>query len=159
MLHLPRDMKSTRAPSTPAPSTPAAPQQPGCLQRIAVAVVEHKDRFLVGVRPPGVPLEGYSEFPGGKVRDGETTAEAAERECLEETGLSITVGDLYDCTVHYYAHGVVELHFFAAAAQDPQQAARAPFRWVARNDLPSLRFPPANARVLEVLLAASERPG
>ena len=61
-------------------------------QQIAVAVVEHDGRFLVGLRPAGKPLAGFSEFPGGKVHSGETPAEAAERECREETGLSVVVG-------------------------------------------------------------------
>ena len=123
------------------------------IERIAVAVVEHDGCYLVGVRPPGGPLAGYCEFPGGKVRDGETPAQAAGRECLEETGLRVTVGGLYDRTVHAYEHGTLELHFFAASPSDPQPQARPPFRWVARRDLPTLHFPAANARLLEVLLA------
>ena len=37
---------------------------------IAVAVVEHDRQYLIGKRPPGVPLAGYCEFPGGKVHPG-----------------------------------------------------------------------------------------
>ena len=60
---------------------------------IAIAVVEHEDRLLVGRRPAGVPLSGYCEFPGGKVKPNESSKEAAVRECLEETGLSVIVAD------------------------------------------------------------------
>ena len=47
---------------------------------IAVAVVEHDDRFLVGQRPAGKPLAGYWEFPGGRVEEGESPQQAAIRE-------------------------------------------------------------------------------
>jgi 8-oxo-dGTP diphosphatase len=121
---------------------------------IAVAVVECDDQFLVGLRPEGVPLAGYWEFPGGKVREGETPADAAARECREETGIRVTMSRLLLRTVHDYEHGVLELHFFAAVLSDPQPAPRPPFRWVVRQDLPTLRFPPANSGLL-VMLGAS----
>jgi mutator protein MutT len=55
---------------------------------VAIAVLEHNGKFLVGVRPPGVPLAGLAEFPGGKIDLGETPEAAAIRECREETGLA-----------------------------------------------------------------------
>jgi mutator protein MutT len=55
---------------------------------IAVAVVEHQGRFLIGKRPDDAALGGYWEFPGGKVEQGESPADAAIRECLEETGVA-----------------------------------------------------------------------
>ena len=44
---------------------------------IAVAVVEHAGRYLIGLRPAGEALAGYWEFPGGKVPQGELPGEAA----------------------------------------------------------------------------------
>ena len=79
---------------------------------IAVAVVEHDRQYLIGKRPPGVPLAGYCEFPGGKVHPGETPAAAAERECLEETGLQVEVVRQLDAAVHDYDHGQLQLYFF-----------------------------------------------
>ena len=40
------------------------------LTEIAVAVVEHAGCYLIGLRPPGVPLAGLWEFPGGKTQPG-----------------------------------------------------------------------------------------
>jgi len=60
---------------------------------IAVAVVVHDGRVLVGRRPPdAAEAPGLDEFPGGKVEPHETSAEAAARECLEEAGIAIDVG-------------------------------------------------------------------
>jgi mutator protein MutT len=117
--------------------------------QIALAVVRHGDRVLIGQRPPGVPLAGYWEFPGGKILDDETPQEAAARECREETGLEIHMGTLLSLADHEYAHGRVRLHFFAAEPLDPAQPPAEPFRWIAIVDLFTYRFPPANAGVIQ----------
>lgn len=118
---------------------------------IAVAVVQQQDRFLVGVRPEGASLAGYAEFPGGKVREGETPQQAAVRECREETDLEIELGQAFPEVVHDYDHGRVRLHFFAARPIDPAALPRPPFRWVRRGELARLKFPEANAALLASL--------
>jgi mutator protein MutT len=123
---------------------------------IAIAVVERAGRFLIGHRREGVPLAGLWEFPGGKVRSGETPEEAAARECLEETGLAVRIGRLLATVQHEYEHGRVLLHFFAAVPQSPQTQPRGPFRWVARAELTRYEFPAANAAVIEKLMAARD---
>ena len=127
---------------------------------IAVAVVEHAGRFLIGRRPQGVPLAGYWEFPGGKVRDGETPAEAARRECFEETGLAVSVGGEYSQVVQRYDHDRLRLHFFACRPDGPSipsshgvPSAPEGYRWVTAVELKSYRFPPANEALVALLSA------
>jgi len=120
---------------------------------IAVAIVEHQDRFLVGLRPEGTALAGFWEFPGGKVKAdaGESPAAAAKRECLEETGLAVEIQRAVLTQTERYAHGAVSLQFFACTPVDPQQPPRHPFRWVARDELRQYEFPSGNRQVLELL--------
>jgi mutator protein MutT len=118
---------------------------------IAIAVVENDDRFLIGQRPPGVVLAGFWEFPGGKVRQHESTNEATVRECREETGIDVEVVGTYGERLHKYDHGVVHLHFVACRPRDPLQPPYSPFRWVMRQDLSRYPFPPANDELLTVL--------
>ena len=117
---------------------------------IAIAVVEHEGRFLIGQRPASAALAGYWEFPGGKIEPGETPAAAAIRECLEETGLVVEALFRYPTHVEEYGHGTVELHFIGCQVALPRiLEPRQPFRWVARAELADLRFPAGNRRVLE----------
>ena len=126
---------------------------PDSRTRIAIAIVEHDGRFLVGQRPPDVPLAGLWEFPGGKVQAGETPEAAAVRECFEESGLAVQVIDERAVVQHDYAHDRVELHFFRCAPVDPNESPRMPFRWIAATGLADLRFPDANRVVLDQIIA------
>ncbi len=119
---------------------------------IAIAVVQLDDRFLIGQRPQGVPLAGYWEFPGGKVIEGESPADAARRECFEETGLEVEIGAAYPEVVHQYDHDKLRLHFFVAQPIDISAKPQCPFRWVARHELRDYQFPPANAGLIAHLL-------
>jgi 8-oxo-dGTP diphosphatase len=126
---------------------------------VAVAVVEANDRYLVGVRPEGVPLAGLAEFPGGKVEDGESPKAAAVRECFEETGLMVKVTEKYFSKIHQYKHGLLEIHFFrchlVTASSLNTCLPRLPFRWVTAEELATLEFPAANHQLTELLLPAA----
>ena len=118
---------------------------------IAIAVVQEGEHFLIGQRPPGKPLAGYWEFPGGRVEPGENPGEAAVRECLEETGLHVVVEGSYGDWLHHYEHGTVRLFFFACRPLPPRRLPRAPFRWVDRGDLAGGRFPSGNDALIAQL--------
>lgn len=139
-------------PELPIPSPPA--HWP---QTVAIAVVEHQGRYVIGQRPPGVPLAGLWEFPGGKVRADETPRQAAVRECLEETGLIVDAEETLAVVSHRYDHGSLELHFFCCRPRLPEAPLAPPYCWVSGCDLPGYRFPEANASVL-ALLARRQTP-
>lgn len=133
-------------------------------QRIAVAVVRRGNEYLIGQRPPGVPLAGLWEFPGGKVHSGETPAQAAMRECREETGLDVTIVDALALVRHSYPHGELELHFYAcepaagsAVAPHGATAPRGGFQWTSVKRLAQCEFPAANAQVIAQLIARHEQ--
>jgi mutator protein MutT len=119
---------------------------------IAIAVVERDGCFLIGQRPPGVPLAGLWEFPGGKIQPGETPEAAAVRECLEETGIAVEPLFRYPEHVHAYEHALVRLLFIACkTADDPPAKPHAPFRWASRDQICKLSFPSGNTAVLRMI--------
>jgi len=57
---------------------------------VAVALVDADGRVLLAQRPPGKPMAGLWEFPGGKIHDGETPEAALIRELKEELDIDVT---------------------------------------------------------------------
>ena len=64
--------------------------------KVAAAVlVEQDDRILL-IQRANLPSQGLWSVPGGFMDADEDPARAAERECLEETGLIVCVTSLLD---------------------------------------------------------------
>ena len=58
----------------------------------AAALIDSTGRVLVQQRPPGTPMAGLWEFPGGKIDEGETPKQALVRELDEELGIAVDPG-------------------------------------------------------------------
>lgn len=119
---------------------------------VAAAVVERDGRFLVTRRLEGTHLEGLWEFPGGKCDAGESLDECLRREIAEELGTDVSVGQEIFHVTHQYPGRSITLHFFECSLTgDPRALIGQEMRWVAREDLKSLQFPPADDRLIELL--------
>lgn len=110
---------------------------------------------LLLVRRANEPNRGLWSIPGGRLEPGETAAEAAARECYEETGIEVAVGELL-ATVDLGPYVVDD---FAAtvvggtlrAGDDATDAC-----WCAPDELPSL---PLTAGVADLLVRMGVLPG
>jgi 8-oxo-dGTP diphosphatase len=125
---------------------------------VTAAVIEQNERFLVTRRPTGTHLEGCWEFPGGKCDGGETLSACLVREIGEELDAGVRVGaEIYSVT-HAYPERTVELHFFSCElVGEPRPLLGQEMRWATREDLKTLRFPPADFELI-ALLAERRRP-
>jgi len=80
---------------------------------VAVAIITRSDgSFLLARRPEGKPYAGYWEFPGGKVKPGESSLHALNRELMEELGIHIELAYPWITRVFTYAHATVRLYFY-----------------------------------------------
>jgi mutator protein MutT len=119
---------------------------------VAAGVIEEDGRFLVTRRPRGVHLAGYWEFPGGKCEATEDLAACLRREILEELGADAEIADELLCVSHEYPGKIVELHFIACRlTAPPTPMLGQEMRWIARRDLRSLDFPPADEALIALL--------
>jgi 8-oxo-dGTP diphosphatase len=119
---------------------------------VTAAVVERDGHFLVTRRLAGTHLAGLWEFPGGKCHPGETAEACIVREVREELGAGFEVTRLIFETVHRYAERSVELQFFRGElVGDPRPMLGQEIRWVPREALATLEFPPADALLVERL--------
>jgi 8-oxo-dGTP diphosphatase len=60
---------------------------------VVAAVIERSGRILAARRTRPPALAGLWEFPGGKVEPGESPAAALVRECREELGVEVEIGE------------------------------------------------------------------
>jgi ADP-ribose pyrophosphatase YjhB (NUDIX family) len=116
----------------------------------AAALIEQDGRVLL-VRRANDPFRGLWTLPAGFVDGGEDPAMAAERECLEETGLIVRVKRVHDVIAgREHERGADFIIVYEAAiisgelapADDADAA-----EWFPRDGLPQLAFD-ATRRVL-----------
>ena len=120
---------------------------------VVAAVIEENDRFLVARRLEGTHLAGYWEFPGGKVRNGESDEAALAREISEELNSGDSQLRQILQTSHIYPPRTVELHFYRCELTGtPQPVLGQELRWIARGEFSSMEFPPADAELIAALI-------
>jgi 8-oxo-dGTP diphosphatase len=97
-------------------------------------------------------VAGKWEFPGGKVEPGEDEIDALVRECEEELGITITVGDRIGEDVPM-AHGWAVLRVWLATlvSGDPKPLEHASLRWMGVDELDSVPWLPADAPIVAEL--------
>ncbi|HRJ75091.1 MAG TPA: NUDIX domain-containing protein, partial [Anaerolineales bacterium] len=64
--------------------------------KVAAAVLIEKDSRVLLVRRVNEPFRGLWTLPAGFINADEDPAEAAARECLEETGLVVKIKNVLD---------------------------------------------------------------
>ena len=112
--------------------------------KVAAAVLIEKDGRVLLVRRANEPYRGLWTLPAGFVNGNEDPAEAAARECLEETGLSVQVTRVLDVIAgREHKRGADFIIVYQAEvvsgelmADDDADAAE----WFARSELPPLAF-------------------
>jgi len=119
---------------------------------VTAAVVEREGSLLVTQRLEGTHLAGHWEFPGGKCEPGEEPGDCLAREIREELGVKAVVGPEIHKTLYTYGERRLELVFFRCDLEgEPQPLLGQDLRWVPRDELGTLRFPPADAELIALL--------
>lgn len=120
---------------------------------VTAAIIRQEGAILIAQRPDGSHLGGLWEFPGGKREAGESLEACLERECAEELGVTVSVGELVRVIEHAYPERRVALHFFECRLLDgePRALGCKAVRWVTPGELSGFRFPPADATLIEDL--------
>ena len=112
--------------------------------KVAAAVLIEQDGRVLLVRRAGEPFRGFWSLPAGFINGGEDPAEAAVRECLEETGLTVRVTRVLDIiSGKEHARGADFIIVYQAEvisgelkADDDADAVE----WFERGKLPQLAF-------------------
>ena len=123
------------------------------ITEVVAALIWRGDRFLACQRPAHKARGLLWEFVGGKVEAGETKEEALIRECREELGITIRVGEKRMELIHEYPDLTVRLSLFNACIPEgePQRLEHNDIRWITVEEIDSLEFCPADQEIIERL--------
>jgi 8-oxo-dGTP diphosphatase len=120
---------------------------------IVAAVIITNGRVLACERAAPPEVAGRWEFPGGKVEPGESDQQALARECAEELGVRVEVGDRVGPDVPL-AHGRAVLRVFAVRLLEgdtPRALEHTSMRWLAADELDSVPWLPADQPIVAEL--------
>ena len=102
---------------------------------VTAAIIEKDDKVLITQRKADDKRSLKWEFPGGKVKDGETPEACLKREIKEELGIDVSVLGYFGTSIYHYDDISVELMAYQAVWQAGEIILNAhnDFRWVLRK--------------------------
>ncbi len=130
---------------------------------VVAAVIERSDRrLLIGQRRKNDTSPLKWEFPGGKVRDGESPEVALARELQEELGVTLVKSVEIGRVRHQYAgtSEELEIRFFAAAIAESELVPHTFERiaWALPKELGEYDFLAANRELIAQLATGRIKP-
>ena len=124
---------------------------------VAAALVDADGRVLVQQRPPGKPMAGLWEFPGGKVEPCELPEAALVRELIEELGIAVDHSCLAPAAFASEPLGQRHLLLLLYALRKwsgvPEPRHASALKWVRPPELHALPMPPADKPLIGLLEA------
>ena len=123
------------------------------MTEVVAALIYRDDRFLICQRPAHKARGLLWEFVGGKVEPGESGAEALVRECREELGIDLQVGEVFTEVTHAYPDLTVHLTLFLAKISkgEPQKLEHNDLRWILPAEIEQYEFCPADREILDLI--------
>jgi 8-oxo-dGTP diphosphatase len=133
------------------------------LTTVVAAIIERGDRrLLIGQRRKNDTSPLKWEFPGGKVREGESPETALARELQEELGATLTKSVELGRVRHQYAGtpDELEIRFFAAAIAESEIVPHAfeQVAWALPKELGDYDFLAANRELIAQLATGRIKP-
>lgn len=121
---------------------------------VVCALIENDKKTLICQRSETMSLPLKWEFPGGKVKTGETEVGALKREIKEELNLEIEVHEKLEKVIHHYPDFSICLHPYRCSllTHDIQLTEHKRAVWVAARDLHQYDWADADVPVMEELM-------
>ena len=120
---------------------------------IVGAAIVVDGRVLACERADPPETAGGWEFPGGKAEPGESDADALVRECEEELGVQIEVGEQVGSDVPLAGGAALLRVYLARLIGDarPRPLEHSALRWLAASELDDVDWLPGDAPIVAAL--------
>ena len=120
---------------------------------VAAAVIFRDNKVFIARRSEGQRLAGFWEFPGGKIEQGESGAEAIIREIKEELGITVQVGGFIGQCVHHYGTWSIRLMVYECDWVSGRLVPKVhdDTAWVGADELDSYSLAPADIHFVEAV--------
>ena len=122
--------------------------------QVVAALIWQGDKFMICQRPVTKTRALEWEFVGGKAEKGETLEEALIRECHEEIGATVKVGEIFTEVDHIYPDITIHLTLFNCeiAEGTVQKLEHNDIRFITPDEIPQYNFCPADKEILEKII-------
>lgn len=111
-----------------------------------VAAIMYKNKTVFSAERGTGFLEGYFEFPGGKIEQNETHEEALKRELFEELEIETEIKDYVMTVEHQYENFHLTMHLYNVEiiSGDICLHCHKSYRWLDKEDLYDVKWAPAD---------------
>lgn len=124
--------------------------------RVVSAEIQRNGAYLLTQRQPHAVLPHLWEFPGGRVREGESDADALTRAFLDRLGCAPQVGEpVMEVTHSYDGYDLTLVVYRCQLDTEPQPLKVQSVRWVDPTEFGDLEFPDADQKTVDALLSDS----
>jgi 8-oxo-dGTP diphosphatase len=126
----------------------------GTVKDVVAAILFKDKKVLIAQRANHDPLAGLWEFPGGKIKNGESPEESLIREMQEEFCINIEVGEFFESSVFPYDKGTIRLLAYMCTwiGGEIRSTVHHDYSWVKVNELDQYIFAPADRPLVEKLM-------
>jgi 8-oxo-dGTP diphosphatase len=123
------------------------------MKLVTAAIIRNENCVLLTRRKKGQKLEGYWEFPGGKIEKDETPQSCLERELLEELCVEAIAGEIITESIYQYSHGIIKLLAIETVllSEKIQLSVHDKAEWVPVENLCSFKLAPADVHIAKIL--------
>tara|TARA_Y100000590_G_scaffold248638_1_gene279359 strand:- start:66 stop:467 length:402 start_codon:yes stop_codon:yes gene_type:complete len=121
---------------------------------VVAGIIINQNKILIGKRKDKDIGGGKWEFPGGKIKVGETNSEALERELYEELGISVKIGKELMKYEHLFKTTIYNIAFMEITDYEGEiyNNAHSEIKWVKFSNLPEYDFISGDDRFIQSLI-------
>lgn len=121
------------------------------MTEVACAIIMRGEEVLITQRSENMPHPLQWEFPGGKLRPGESPEKCIIREIREELHAAISVDRLLPSVIHSYGDRTIKLIPFVCSLKSDtlELQQHKAFRWISKHQVNQFPILDADLKIIE----------